>query len=168
MPNSRADDIARAVLRSQPPHGFHQQEALHAKQQQHSLQFTALLFACHKGHTSCALALIAKGANVDAPAKTGVTPLIEACRGGHAACAKALFPAPAADTRPENTALSQLETAHANWEKVTSYGINSVEMAWKFAVTLIIAVTCAAARAATAIGGGPMAVTARCCHGHLS
>ena len=67
-----------------------------------------------------------------------------------AACAKALFPAPAADTGPENTALSQLETAHANWEKVTSYGINTEEKAWKFAVTLIIAVTCAAARAATA------------------
>ena len=60
------------------------------------------------------------------------------------------FPAPAADTGPENTALSQLETAHANWEKVTSYGINTEEKAWKFAVTLIIAVTCAAARAATA------------------
>ena len=60
-----------------------------------------------------------------------------------AACAKAFFPAPAADTGVNNTALSQLETTHANWEMVTSYGINNEEKAWKFAITLIIAVTCA-------------------------
>jgi len=60
-----------------------------------------------------------------------------------AACAKAFFPAPAADTGLENTALSQLETAHANWETVTSYGIGTEEQAWKMAVVLIIAVTCA-------------------------
>ena len=60
-----------------------------------------------------------------------------------AACAKAFFPAPAADTGPENTALSQLGNATANWEMVTSYGINNEEKAWKFAITLIIAITCA-------------------------
>jgi len=60
-----------------------------------------------------------------------------------AACAKAFFPAPAADTGVNNTALSQLEATHANWEMVTSYGINNEEKAWKFAITLIIAVTCA-------------------------
>ena len=42
-----------------------------------------------------------------------------------AACAKAFFPAPAADTEVNNTALSQLEATHANWEMVTSYGINN-------------------------------------------
>merc|ERR1712194_1000205 len=60
-----------------------------------------------------------------------------------AACAKAFFPAPADTTGVDNTALSQLESAHANWEMVTSYGINNEEKAWKFAITLIIAVTCA-------------------------
>ena len=61
-----------------------------------------------------------------------------------AACAKAFFPAPAADTGVNNTALSQLETTHANWEMVTSYGINNDDWkAWKIAITLIIAVTCA-------------------------
>ena len=60
-----------------------------------------------------------------------------------AACAKAFFPAPADTTGVNNTALSQLESAHANWETVTSYGINDEEKAWKIAITLIIAVTCA-------------------------
>ena len=54
----------------------------------------------------------------------GVGMLIAVVLVAVAACSAALFPAAAADTGVDNTALSQLTTAHNNWNTVTSYGIS--------------------------------------------